>query len=170
MITTQRVELTKEVISDHGNVSVMHDMNSGQHSLRSNAQFAVGDIICEFYAASIQPEASYLTVQIDDDKHITLLPDFLQYTNHSCDPNAFFDTTTMEFLCIKEIQPGDELTFFYPSTEWEMAQPFDCYCGAAECMGVITGAANMSMETLSKYRLTDFIRRKLASSLAHQNL
>jgi hypothetical protein len=160
MISTSPVELTKEVISDHGNVSVMRDINSGQHSLRSNVQFEPGDVICEFYAERILPQASYLTVQIDDDKHITLLPDYLQYTNHSCNPNAFFNTTTMEFLCIKEIHPGDELTFFYPSTEWMMAQPFDCYCGAPECIGVIQGAAHLSDEILSRYMLTDYIEGK----------
>lgn len=26
------------------------------------------------------------------------------------------------------LKEGDELTFFYPSTEWSMAQPFDCLC------------------------------------------
>jgi hypothetical protein len=25
---------------------------------------------------------------------------------------------------------GQDITFFYPSTEWDMAQGFDCSCGA----------------------------------------
>lgn len=25
---------------------------------------------------------------------------------------------------------GQDITFFYPSTEWDMAQGFDCACGA----------------------------------------
>lgn len=163
MTTTPTVEESIAVVSDHGIVSVMHNTESGQHSLRSNMAFAPGDVICDFYAGSILSEASYLTLQLDDDKHITLLPDYLQYTNHSCDPNAFFDTTSMEFVCIRDIQPGDELTFFYPSTEWEMAQPFICHCGSKDCLRDIRGASNMLPEILSQYQLTDFIRRKLAS-------
>jgi len=41
------------------------------------------------------------------------------------------------------LQVGDELTFFYPSTEWDMAQPFDCLCGAPTCRGRISGAKAM---------------------------
>jgi hypothetical protein len=34
-------------------------------------------------------------------------------------------------------EPGDELRCFYPSTEWAMAEGFDCKCGAPECLGFI---------------------------------
>ncbi len=88
--------------------------------------------------------ATYLTVQTGTDRHITLIPDFLQYINHSCSPNIFFNTTTMELVCLQPIQPGDEFTFFYPSTEWEMAQPFVCNCGTA------------GMFTINKRRFASF--------------
>lgn len=44
----------------------------------------------------------------------------------------------------KGIKPGDELSFFYPSTEWHMAQPFDCLCGTPTCRGRIAGARDMT--------------------------
>lgn len=31
---------------------------------------------------------------------------------------------------LRDIKEGDVLEFFYPSTEWDMAQPFECSCGA----------------------------------------
>ena len=34
-------------------------------------------------------------------------------------------------------------TFFYPSTEWAMASPFDCHCGSARCLGRIAGASQV---------------------------
>ncbi|MCJ1477547.1 hypothetical protein MMC13_006219 [Lambiella insularis] len=43
---------------------------------------------------------------------------------------------------------GEELTFFYPSTEWEMAQPFDCRCGAKTCAKRISGASEMGRHGL----------------------
>jgi len=70
----------------------------------------------------------------------------------------------MELICLKSLKPGDELTFFYPSTEWEMVQPFSCQCGNPDCLQVIMGAAHLSTETLEKYRLTDFIKNKLGSA------
>lgn len=30
----------------------------------------------------------------------------------------------------RELKEGDELNFFYPSSEWEMRQPFECQCQA----------------------------------------
>lgn len=57
--------------------------------------------------------------------------------NHSCAPSAYLKLTPRLrpdewVLCAGSagIKAGDDITFFYPSTEWEMAQPFDCACGA----------------------------------------
>jgi hypothetical protein len=90
-------------------------------------------------------------------KHISLSPDCLQYTNHSCDPNVFFDTDKMELIALRSIQPDDELVFFYPSTEWQMASPFSCNCGSVKCLGTIAGAAALRQDQLNTYRLTSFI-------------
>jgi len=43
----------------------------------------------------------------------------------------------------KGLKIGDELSFYYPSTEWEMTQSFDCLCGTASCLGKISGAKYM---------------------------
>ena len=85
--------------------------------------------------------------------------------NHSCDPNVFFDTTKMEVVCLKHIQPGEEFRFFYPSTEWEMSQPFVCNCGSSNCLQLISGAAQLSDDTLAKYRLSDFIAKQVQHRL-----
>lgn len=55
------------------------------------------------------------------------------------------------------LKAGDELTFFYPSSEWNMSQPFDCLCKQKECQGKISGAKDMSEEILSKYWLNQHI-------------
>jgi hypothetical protein len=102
-----------------------------------------------------------LTVQIDIGKHITLQPEFLQYINHSCEPNVFFDTTTMHLVALKKILQQEEMTFFYPSTEWEMVQPFNCYCGSVNCLGTIKGASFLPKDIWKQYRLTDFIQQQL---------
>lgn len=62
------------------------------------------------------------------------------------------------------LKEGDELTFFYPSTEWKMAQPFDCLCGTKDCRGTISGANGMSREILSKYWLNPHIADLLDES------
>lgn len=132
---------------------------TGQHSLHATLFFDEGDPICDFTAGAIVAQPSYLTIQIGLNKHITLQPDCLQYTNHSCNPNVFFDTDTMNLIALKSIHPDDELCFFYPSTEWKMAATFDCNCGASNCLGNIKGAAYLSEKQLNHYRITPFIQR-----------
>lgn len=61
----------------------------------------------------------------------------------------------------KGLAVGQELTFFYPSTEWDMAQGFDCFCGAKTCRGFISGAKNMSKKQLEGMWLNAHIRELL---------
>lgn len=150
------------VLGSHGFAEVREDSASLAKSLHSIVSFKKEDVICVFGAAAILKHPSYLTVQTGVAEHIHLKPEFLKFINHSCDPNVFFDTDAMELRALKDIAPGDEFRFFYPSTEWEMAQPFECLCGTEHCLGRISGAAHMPPETLAKYRLTTFIREQLA--------
>jgi hypothetical protein len=155
------VTAPQHIVSHHVFAEVLKDTETGHQYLHSTQTFKPGGIISHFSAAGVFTEPSYLTVQTGDDTHITLLPEFLQYINHSCRPNMFFDTTNMQLLCLRKIVPGDQFTFFYPSTEWKMAQPFECRCGTADCIGQITGASQMDKAILSRYRLTDYILSKL---------
>ena len=166
MIKTSVTNPFFEVISKHGFATVVLNKETNQRSLLANKHFTAGDLLCSFSAASIQEFATYLTIQTAANRHITLQPEFLQYTNHSCEPNIFFNTTSMEVICLRDIQAGDELSFFYPSTEWEMAQPFVCNCGSEGCLQLINGASNLSVQTLSKYKLTDFIRQQVKQKLS----
>jgi len=166
MITKTLTSPVVEVISHHQFADVWLDRSTNQKSLHATVAIKAGEIIKSFSAGSIQQHPTYLTVQTGVDKHITLHPEFLQYINHSCDPNVFFDTTSMQLVCIKDLQPEDELSFFYPSTEWDMAQPFVCNCGTNKCLQLINGASHLSIETLSKYHLTDFIRQQVKQKMA----
>lgn len=149
------------IINTHEAVRVEEEAATGQRSLHAAKAFEQGEVILPFAAVEELSSPTYLTLQKDDGLHITLSPSALQYVNHSCSPSAFFDTTAMRFVALKDIEEGEELTFFYPSTEWMMAQAFKCRCGSAACLGTIQGAAALPEEILSGYRLTDFIQRKL---------
>ena len=159
---------TYRLISDHGIAQVRQSLINQQNALYAQRSFQPGEIIAEFSAGTIAADPTYLTVQVDIGKHITLQPEFLQYINHSCDPNVFFDTSLMKLVALREIQTADEMTFFYPSTEWEMTQTFGCYCGSAYCIGEIRGAAFLSEDVWKRYRLTDFIQQQLAKRAARK--
>ncbi|KAK2024023.1 hypothetical protein LX32DRAFT_666965 [Colletotrichum zoysiae] len=106
-------------------------------------------------------EPTYATVQCGKDRHLNLNSDLL-YINHSCEPSLIFDTGNFNILAgPKGLRPGDELTFFYPSTEWHMAQPFDCFCGTSSCRGTIAGARDMPRAQLEGLWLNGHIRELL---------
>jgi len=115
----------------------------------------------EFPPCTVAPEATYATVQTGRDSHLDLNSDLL-YINHSCEPSLIFDTANSNVVAgPKGLQPGDELTFFYPSTEWYMAQPFDCLCGTPTCRGRIAGARDMTATQLDGLWLNGHIRELL---------
>ena len=90
-----------------------------------------------------------------------LTPEFLQYINHSCSPNVFFDTKNMVVIALRKIEIGEEFSFFYPSTEWSMDRGFDCLCKSENCLKYIQGAAHLPPEILAEYQLSEYIEEKL---------
>ncbi|GAN06880.1 conserved hypothetical protein [Mucor ambiguus] len=99
----------------------------------------------------------YSTVQISKTEHIELNSD-LVFMNHSCDPSTLMDVDRMVVSATRDLAAGDELTFFYPSTEWDMAQPFSCWCGSSKCIETVQGAQYLSTETLNKFELSSHIK------------
>ncbi|MBC7872995.1 MAG: SET domain-containing protein-lysine N-methyltransferase [Ferruginibacter sp.] len=155
-------------ISNHVIAEMRRNLSNEQNALFALRSYEPGEVIAGFSAGTISAEPTYLTVQVGTRKHITLQPEFLQYINHSCDPNVFFDTTAMQLVALKALHPQEEMTFFYPSTEWKMTQSFSCYCGSHHCLGEIKGAAYLSKESQERYRFTDFIQQQLAKRAARK--
>lgn len=135
----------------------------GQRCLRILANRPAGAVLARFDGSRLVDHASYLTVQIGPTQHILLEPEHLECINHSCAPNVHFDLERYELIALRNLTAGEELTYFYPSTEWSMVQPFSCACGAPECLGTIQGAAHMTPAQLERYRFSPFIRRTLAA-------
>ena len=139
------------------------DINN-HRSLYSRRGFLPNEVISEFTWDKVHSSPNYLTVQISENEHIILLPEYLDCVNHSCEPNCFFDTTNRQLIALKPILEGDEFTFFYPSAEWDMDQAFQCRCGEDSCIGLIKGAKYLDEGMVRKYRFTDFINKKLAAA------
>ena len=161
MINIASTNASNRIVSKHDFAEIIENTVTQQKSLHATVHFNPGEIICSFSADQVFAEPNYLTIQTGIQQHITLMPHFLQYTNHSCSPNVFFDTHSMELIALKDIEPNEEFTFFYPSTELEMAQPFICFCGSKDCLQNIKGAQHIPFDILKNYRLTRFIQEQL---------
>ncbi|MGQ0771247.1 MAG: SET domain-containing protein-lysine N-methyltransferase [Nitrososphaerota archaeon] len=88
-------------------------------------------------------DATINSVQIGPNRFVDAkLSKFTDHINHSCDPNTRYDIDTFEFIAIKDIKIGDEITFNYLSTDWDLKSDgldFDCFCGSSNCLGHISG-------------------------------
>jgi len=130
------------------------DLQPGQFSssYRAAQAFHKDDKICAITGTSDSAKA-YTSVQYGIDKHLELNSD-LAYINHSCSPNTAFvlgpdNKKAWHLKALSDIAIGDELTFFYPGTEWDMDQPFVCKCGSKICLRVISGAKDLPLEEIA---------------------
>jgi len=134
-------------------------------SLISKRAYAKGELICEIPTEKVVNKADRYTVQIASDKHTDVGK--LAALNHSCDPNVILETDKLLMYACKDIEKGDELSFFYPSTEWEMDAPFICLCGAANCIHVVAGARFLPLSVLENHYLNKHIR-EMATELMNK--
>jgi hypothetical protein len=146
---------------------VMKDAVSYGSALVANRDFVEGEVIALFDDAPLA-EQSYLTVQVGPGQHVEL--DVLSHLNHSCDPNTVIDTCARTVVAARDIKGGEVLSFFYPSTEWEMDRPFVCECGARDCIKIVAGARHLSVDTLSRVPVNLHILRAINTTLQSPTL
>jgi hypothetical protein len=152
--------IVRHATSDH-RFEIRVRPGDGHKALHARRAFAPGDTLLEFTARATLDEPAVHSVQVSQTGHILLEPEFLEYTNHSCLPNVIFDVDQMVVTAVAPIQPGDEIVYFYPSTETSMKQPFFCGCHSAHCLGFIEGADHLPVEVLERYELADHVRSLL---------
>ncbi len=108
------------------------------------------------------------SVQLTHTSHLAPAPDATEaeivarygwrFMNHSCDPTTMIQNR--EVIAIRDMQPGDAVTFDYNTTEYDMAEPFDCGCGTDACIGLVRGARHLTAEQRTRLgvRLAEYLR------------
>ncbi|KAF9191073.1 hypothetical protein BGZ51_007782 [Haplosporangium sp. Z 767] len=76
-------------------------------------------------------------------------------------PKKYTTVQVSRDLHIELNSDRDPLTFFYPSSEWEMDQPFPCWCGATKCCKSIQGAKFLPTEVMDRYFVASHIKELL---------
>ncbi|MCB9112476.1 MAG: SET domain-containing protein [Anaerolineales bacterium] len=132
-------------------------------TLTTKRAYKKGEVICDIPSENLTNEPNRFTVQIGRDKHTHVGK--LAALNHSCDPNVILDTENMKMVAYRDIEKGEELFFFYPSTEWQMDAPFICLCGSANCINVVAGARFLPLSTLERHYLNPHIREYMIELL-----
>ncbi|MBS1849788.1 MAG: SET domain-containing protein-lysine N-methyltransferase [Acidobacteria bacterium] len=74
---------------------------------------------------------------LSDGEHVIDGDNTAAFINHSCDPNCESDEIDgrVYILSIRDIRPGEELTYDYSLYDGELDDQAPCWCGAANCRG-----------------------------------
>jgi len=124
-----------EIIRDAGFASL--------HAVRS---FVRGEVVFPLRGRPMA-RATRFSIQVGSDVHLDPISDSASpwgSLNHGCDPNVAIDVSRRVIVARRAIAAGDQLRFDYNTTEWELAEPFVCNCGAPACVGVAEGFAHLS--------------------------
>ena len=132
-------------------------------SLITKQAYTKGEVICEIPTEKVFDKANRYTVQIGRDQHTVVGK--LAALNHSCDATVILDTERLLMIARRDVAREEELSFFYPATEWEMDAPFICLCGASNCIHVVAGARFLPLSTLENHYLNRHIREMMIDLL-----
>jgi SET domain-containing protein len=148
IFSSDRLVIVKDGCSIHGT------------SLVARTPFRRGELILPL--TGTLSSRSYRTIQIDVRRHLD--DALMAFMNHSCRPTSIVQAQALGVRTAVDLKEGDEITFFYPSTEWDMVRPFECLCGARECIGFIAGAQHLSIEILRRYFINAHIQKLAAEA------
>jgi hypothetical protein len=142
---------------EQGSSKIEIQEKNGVKGVFAKEEIAVGSVIKLEGVLTSHP--TKYSIQLSKDKHLSVPPDeeltqnqdfFWKYLNHSCEPNGEINTAEVTFRPLRKIGRGEECTFNYLTTEYEMAAPFACHCGADNCFGLIRGYKYLSAEQQAK--------------------
>lgn len=116
-------------------------------------QFAIGELVMVGRAVELVSERTIYSVQIDWDRHVHFDQPSVM-SNHSCDPNCGLranDHDGYDFIALRLIESGEEITWDYCMSECEVIHIDACYCGAANCRKTLNGYSDLTEERRAVY-------------------
>lgn len=142
---------------------------AGRHyRLLATEAVRAGAVVLAIEGADVERPSRY-SVQVERDVHVEA-PGGLaaqgllerhpwRFTNHSCDPNTMLSGRNL--VAVRPIEAGEEITFNYNTTEYELAAPFACWCGSKGCAEFIRGFKHLTRAERERIRplLAEHLRR-----------
>ena len=105
------------------------------------------------------------SMQVDDDVFLVSgeVSEPGDCINHSCRPNCAMSGNVV-VVALRDIQPGEQLTFDYATSDGCDYDEFDCACGEPTCRGRVTGNDWMLPELQRRYRgwFSPYLARRIA--------
>ena len=106
------------------------------------------------------------SIQLDDDLYLVSAetPEPGDMVNHSCEPNCGLMGGTL-VVAMRDLEPGEELSFDYAMCDSSDYDEFACTCGAGSCRGTVTGRDWMLPELQERYAswFSPYLARRIAA-------
>lgn len=143
-------------------------VEEGQRRLVAREAIAAGTVIFTLVGRETRVATRY-SVQVGPEMHLDsddLATDeervrdrYWMYLNHSCTPSAW--VKGLQVIALHDLAAGEGVTFDYNTTEWEMAEPFDCQCGTAACVGRVAGYRHLDATARPRVQgyLSEYLRQ-----------
>jgi hypothetical protein len=109
----------------------------GEQGVFAARAFEAGAFMARFEGTETA-QRTRMSLQFGPERHVEPGASLaLRFLNHACSPNAAFSGRD---LVARAVIPADaEITIDYNCHESELAEPFACRCGGADCVGVVRG-------------------------------
>jgi len=105
-------------------------------------------------------------VQLDDDLFLIGgdQPEDVDHIAHSCEPNCGI-SAGMLLVALRDITPGEALTYDHAMTDGDEYDAFDCTCGTSVCRGIVTGQDWTLPELQLRYRghFSPYLARRISA-------
>lgn len=131
----------------------------GAYRLIAVRPIAAGDHLFRIEGEQTRRPSRY-SIQIGENLHLDLTVRhsseeildryYWRFMNHSCEPNTH--VRGQEVIASHDIKPWADITFNYNTTEFDIAEPFDCHCGCPGCIGTIRGFKHLSADECERLR------------------
>lgn len=106
------------------------------------------------------------SIQVDADLYLVSgdTPDPGDMLNHSCEPNCGL-LGQMLVVAMRDIVPGEELSFDYAMCDASDYDEFRCLCGESTCRGIVTGSDWRDPVLQAKYAgwFSPYLARRIAA-------
>lgn len=145
---------------------------AGHLGLRTVEAILPGQIILEAqHPVQISPTRT--SIQVAHDAHMDSY--IIGWVNHSCAPNTSVEIASrgglyrVRLRALQPLCPGDEITFNYLTTEYDLHEPFVCQCQDVGCYGAIRGFRYLprAQQIVLRPHLAPYLRQLVDQGCSH---
>lgn len=122
-----------------------------------------GEVVTQQVFDTLPDRLRRLSIQVEEELFLVAQNEGpADYVNHSCDPNSGL-SGQIGLVALRDIAPGEEITFDYATSDSTDYDEFKCECGAPNCRGTVRGSDWRNPELWKKYagHFSPYLQRRI---------